>query len=570
MKFFINLKIRTKLMICMTAGIVFILFVGYLGIDSMKSINADLGDLYANRFLPATDLGEIQSNLISAHSGILTALYAEDSAAAAKALETINNITEEDESIEKKYESAGLTEEEKDLFGQYRDIMNEYRPLRADMVKLLSENRKNEAASLSQKAVAYEESAVNILKSLIESSAKDAEAIKQQSDAEYRNARSKVALITLFVLLLFSIILIVVNQTIKSSAAKCLKFAKAVSEGDLTAELGLASKDEVGIIAQAFDKTVQKLKATISELIANADDAARSSQKLNQSVKEMAVKMQNIGASVNEIAAGMENTSSAAQKVSASGQEINASVEELSQQADSCSTSALEIEKRAAEIKEKVHKSRAASQTIYSKKKENILKVIEEGKVVEEIEQMAAIISNVASQTNLLALNAAIEAAAAGEHGKGFAVVAEEVRKLAEQSSSTVKSIQTVIKRVEHAFQDFADESQDILDFINGDITDDYNFFENVGVQYKKDSVFLYELTQQLSSGLQEIAASVEETAKSIEEVSASGEEVSASSEEIAASLSEITGAMADITAAAENQSVMSKKLDTLAKQFTI
>ena len=63
---------------------------------------------------------------------------------------------------------------------------------------------------------------------------------------------------------------------------------------------------------------------------------------------------------------------------------------------------------------------------------------------------MADTIGSIAEQTNLLALNAAIEAARAGEQGKGFAVVAEEVRKLAEQSSQAVLSIQDTIVKVQH------------------------------------------------------------------------------------------------------------------------
>lgn len=104
---------------------------------------------------------------------------------------------------------------------------------------------------------------------------------------------------------------------------------------------------------------------------------------------------------------------------------------------------------------------------------------------------MADSIASIAEQTNLLALNAAIEAARAGESGKGFAVVAEEVRKLAEESASSVITIQNTIERVEKAFNNLSENSKEIIGFIKTNVKEDLEGYGSIALQYTKDGEFV-------------------------------------------------------------------------------
>ncbi len=277
-----------------------------------------------------------------------------------------------------------------------------------------------------------------------------------------------------------------------------------------------------------------------------------------------------VNESVRQVSIGAEQLSATTQEINATTENIAENVADVTIRANKGTKIAIDIEAKAEKIRENAENSANTTNELYFEKHEKILKAIEDGKVVSEVKMMADEIGNIASQTNLLALNAAIEAARAGEQGKGFAVVADEVRKLAEDSSSTVQRIQEVTLKVEQAFQNLSSNAQDVLGFIDDKVKPDYESFVDTGKQYGKDATEFNNLSSNIGSSMDIVNETVLEIQKAIENVSATAEQSVASTEEILASVNESVMAMGEITKASQSQAILAEKLNGMVHKFTL
>ncbi|TWC60096.1 methyl-accepting chemotaxis protein [Pseudomonas sp. SJZ080] len=217
-------------------------------------------------------------------------------------------------------------------------------------------------------------------------------------------------------------------------------------DGDLTQRLPAGRRDELGQLANGFNRFLDKLQPIIRDIQTASLDTRNSANTSSGIAREVSAGMQRqyrevelaatalheMSASAQEVARhshGAADAATAAESASRSGQAVfsiaESGIERLDQRLDT--------------TLKQVH-ALADSST--------------------QIGQVLDVISTIAQQTNLLALNAAIEAARAGEQGRGFAVVADEVRHLASNTQSSVEQVRTVIEMLQQLSQEVVHSTQ--------------------------------------------------------------------------------------------------------------
>jgi methyl-accepting chemotaxis protein len=207
------------------------------------------------------------------------------------------------------------------------------------------------------------------------------------------------------------------------------------ASGDLSGRVDVRSGDELGRIAQAFNTLIDSFQNIIRNVSVNAERVSQTAEQVSAAAKAAA-------GSSREQKNAADSTVAAVEKVTDSIGEIVARAEKtvnISNEASHLSVQGEEVVRAAA-----TEMGRIATSVDDSSRLIGSL-----GQRSAEISGIVGVIRSIADQTNLLALNAAIEAARAGEQGRGFAVVADEVRKLAERTSSATQEISAMIATIQ-------------------------------------------------------------------------------------------------------------------------
>jgi methyl-accepting chemotaxis protein len=225
----------------------------------------------------------------------------------------------------------------------------------------------------------------------------------------------------------------------RSIAANVFRMASLIEEiansNLAVADMQVTTHDEVGRAATSLNEMKNNLRGLIQSIASTAEHVASASEEISSSAAQQAGSAQSQKDQAAQVATAMQEMSTSVHEVS-----------ENSNRAADASRQAAETARQGGVI---VEGSLAKMRAIADSANATAQRVEELGKSSDKIGRIIGVIDDIADQTNLLALNAAIEAARAGEQGRGFAVVADEVRKLAERTTSATKEVAQMVQGIQ-------------------------------------------------------------------------------------------------------------------------
>lgn len=381
--------------------------------------------------------------------------------------------------------------------------------------------------------------------------------------------------ITILLVLLACVVAVLIStfliSKISKNISKSVKRLDRVAQGELIHDSGDMNFEgnEFGKLQNAIYITVDRMRGLINTVKTMINDVSETGEQVSTSSQNVGVVVDEVNTKISQIHENIQNED---MEIAS----CNRLMEALSDNIKDVSSNICEITQAIEKSEEIIYGGMQAVNDMSKQSNDTseatdavVEQVLSLGGKMEEISHFVEVIESVAEETNLLSLNASIEAARAGENGRGFSVVAEEIRKLADNSSATAKTIQDVISEV-RVYTEKAVEKAKAAEKI---VLHQVGSVKNTEDAFAHINSFMAQLSSQMESltnDVQEMNNKRHETVKAVKRIGELSEDAISSAEAVNKSLEQQTYFTDVLEQEADKLGENMKKLEEAIEYFKL
>ena len=551
-----NMKIGTRLILAFGLMLVLLMVIGLVSMTMIKTLSGNVTTLATDRMPKVERAYDIIGNVNISARALRNIVIDADKGTQAAELKRIVEARAHIDSVIVILQTDIRSEKGRQILQDMVAAHSKYSPVLDQYIDHVKSGRVEEAKKML--LTTLRDVQRNYFSSIEKLVAFQSDLAKTTAKEAADKASRSVVLIV--VLLLGAIAIsfvsgILLVRSITGPVNKTVQLAETMAKGDLTVQIEVNQKDEIGRMAISMNATVAQLRTMIGEIIGGIPELFSSST-------ELAAVSKQLSSSALGTAHKSGTVATAAEEMSTNIQSVSAAMEQSSNNARMVATATEEMTATVNEIGRNAEKAREVSESAVRQSQETSDKVAALGESARKVGKVTETITEISEQTNLLALNATIEAARAGEAGKGFAVVANEIKELARQTAAATVQIKNQIDEM----QDTTTSTIGDIDKITKVIADINNVINGIATAVVEQSAAINEIAgniSQASQGIGEVNENVAQSSVVITEITENITEINNEANQVGAGSSQVE-------MRAQGLSELASKLETLMKRFKV
>ena len=501
-----QMKVGTRLIVGFALLLFFSAALIVVGLNRMALIQTNFETVVNSDFVKITLVNKMRDAVRFQMLSLRDVVMQEDLSFKKKELKLMKEARKDYQSAAEQLAPLVAHTELSTLVGALRSTEEKVKEVNSAVIEFsLNDQHKEAGEAVREKARPEQHNLIAQLEELLKRLDAKAKVTADEAAQAYKTAASIMVTIGIVAIALGVVIALAITRSIVYPLNFAVSVAKRIADGDLSSSIEVRGSNETADLMAAL----RDMNASLARIISSVQKASDSVASLGDDLSH----------STGQVTQRATSQTERVMAVSAAMEEMSVAVTEISRGAHGVLEASTQTQSIVQESDQNMGRSVAATRRIMETVESSCAAIGELSSAIQKITDVTQVIKSIADQTNLLALNAAIEAARAGEQGRGFAVVADEVRVLAQRTSTSTADIANMIGAVKQKATDVVQS----MERVKAEVHEGTRATDTVSQSLRRiveSALRVTELAHQIANATREQTGATEETAKNMEMIS--------------------------------------------------